>query len=140
MILLSCGRMLSQTQTDKGIHPKPKTCIQHPLLWLDRLQLLGRKRPKKAPPVCASFRLLPRLDHWCGGTENGEQTTVLSELPIEWVRSHAEGCWIRGFAFTANRTNSEKSVSHPRYNVNASITSWLSLSKRRRLRRFREPP
>lgn len=36
------------------------------------------------------------------GRRNGEQTTVLSELPTVWVQSQTEADGIRGFAFSAN--------------------------------------
>lgn len=81
------------------------------------------------PPVGASFRLFPRLDHWCGGTEGVEQTTVLIELPTVWVQSHVEGYGIRELAFSANPANDAKSFHNAHHNVNVSITSWLSLSK-----------
>lgn len=65
----------------------------------------------------------PGLITGVAGRRNGEQTTVLSELPTVWVLSQTEGYGIRGFAFSANPANSEKSFHNAHHNnVSASIT------------------
>lgn len=64
----------------------------------------------------------PGLISGVAGRRNGEQTTVLSELPTVWAQSHTEGYGIRGFAFSANPANGEKSFHNAHHNVNASIT------------------
>lgn len=99
-----------------------KDAFQHPSFGWISFSCWVARGPRR-PPLC-----VPRsgcsqgLITGVAGRRNGEQTTVLSELPTVWVESHTEGYGIRGLAFSANPANGEKSFHNAHHNVNASIT------------------